>query len=64
MQVKILMTFHSLNTFEIQKLFTNIDEYESTEVHWITFYKNAENVTYFDSFGVKLIPKEIREYCK
>ena len=33
MQVKILMTFHSLNTFEIQKLFTNIDEYESIEVH-------------------------------
>ena len=27
--------------------------------HWIALYVNAENVTYFDSFGVKHIPKEI-----
>ena len=30
----------------------NIDEYESIESHWITFYVNADNVTCFDSFGV------------
>ena len=30
--------------------------------HWITLYVNAENVTYFDSFGVENIPKEIRKF--
>ena len=32
----------------------NLDQYES-----IVLYINAENVTYFDSFGVEFIPKEI-----
>ena len=30
----------------------NLDEYESIGTHWIALYVNAENVTYFDSFGV------------
>ena len=37
----------------------NFDEYESTGTYWIALYVNAENVTYFDSFGVELIPEEI-----
>ena len=36
-----------------------LDEYESKETHWIALYVNAENVTYFDTFGVEHIPKEI-----
>ena len=39
----------------------NLDEYESLRTHWIALNANAENVTYFDSFGVKHIPKEIRK---
>ena len=39
----------------------NIDESEPIKIHWIPFYVNAENATYFDSFGVKRIPKEIRK---
>ena len=35
----------------------NLDEYESIGTHWIALYVNAENVTYFDSFKVKHIPK-------
>ena len=35
----------------------NPDEYESIGTHWIALYVNAENVTYFDSFGVEYIPK-------
>ena len=35
------------------------DEYESIGTHWIALYVNAENVTYFDSFEVEHIPKEI-----
>ena len=37
----------------------NFDEYKSIGTHWIFFYVNAENVTYFDSFGVEHISKEI-----
>ena len=37
----------------------NLDEYESIRTHWIALYVNAENVTYFDSFGVEHIPEEI-----
>ena len=37
----------------------NLDEYESIGARWITLYVNAKNVTYFDSFRVEHIPKEI-----
>ena len=37
----------------------NLDEYEPIETHWIALYVNAKNVTYYDSFGVAHIPKEI-----
>ena len=30
--------------------------------HWIALYVNSKNVTYFDSFGVENIPKEIRTF--
>ena len=39
----------------------NIDKYKSIGTHWIALYLNAENVTYFDSFGVEHIPKEIKK---
>ena len=38
----------------------NLHEYKSTETHWIAFYVNARNVTYFDTFGVEHAPKEIK----
>ena len=37
-----------------------LDEYESIGTHWIALYVNAENIIYFDSFGIEHIPKEIR----
>ena len=40
----------------------NLDEYESIGIHWITLYVNAENVTYFDSFGVEDVLKEIKNF--
>ena len=40
----------------------NLDQYESIGTHQIELYVNAENVTYFDTFGVKHIPKEIRKF--
>ena len=43
------------------KKMINLDEYEPLGTHWIALYVN-ENVTYFDSFGVEHIPKEIRKF--
>ena len=37
----------------------NLDKFKSIGTHWIAFYVNLENVTYFDSFGIDQIPKEI-----
>ena len=42
----------------------NLVEYESIGTHWIDLYVNAKNVTYFDSFEVEHIPKEIRKLEK
>ena len=44
------------------KLIINLDEYELIGTHWITLYINDHNVTYFDSFGVEHIPKEIKKF--
>ena len=38
----------------------NLDEYSDIGTHWVALYVN--NVTYFDSFGVEHIPKEIRTF--
>ena len=39
----------------------NLDEYKSIGSHSISLFVNDNNVTYFDSFGVEHIPKEIRK---
>ena len=46
----------------------NLDEYKSIGTHWITLNVNGNNgsasynATYFDSFGVKHIQKEIKKF--
>ena len=40
----------------------NLDECESIGTHWIALYVNDKKVTYFDSFGVEYIPKEIKKF--
>ena len=42
----------------------NFDEFKSIGSHWITLYVNGKNVTYFYSFGVEHIPKEIENHWK
>ena len=39
----------------------NLDEYSDIGTHWNAFYPLNNNVTYFDSFGVEHIPKEIKK---
>ena len=40
----------------------NLDEYENAGTHWISLYVKANEVIYFDSFGVEHIPKEIDKF--
>ena len=42
---------------------TNLDEYSDIGTHWVALYVvNNNDVTYFDSIGVKHIPKEIEAF--
>ena len=40
----------------------NLDEYSGIGTHQIALYVLNNNVTYFDSFGVQHIPKEIKAF--
>ena len=40
----------------------NLDEYHDTGTHWVALYVNNKIVTYFDSFRVEHIPKEIMKF--
>ena len=40
----------------------NLVENKSIRTHWIALYVNSENVIYFDSTGLKHIPKKIRKF--
>ena len=39
----------------------NLDDYSDIGTHWIALYVNTKTATYFDSFGVEHIPKEIKK---
>ena len=40
----------------------NLGEYSDIGTHWVASYVHNDDVTYFDSFGVKHIPKEIKTF--
>ena len=43
----------------------NLDDYSDIGTHWDAVWLNDNNnVTYFDSFGVEHIPKEIKKVIK
>ena len=43
----------------------NLDEYSDIGTHWVSLWvNNSNNVTYFDSFRVEHIPKEIKKCIK
>ena len=42
----------------------NLDEYSDTGTHWTALYALNNSVTYFDSFVVEHIPKEIEKPIK
>ena len=41
---------------------TNLDEYSDIETHWVALYVKSNDITYFDSFVVEHIPKEIIKF--
>ena len=40
----------------------NLDEYSDVGTHWIVLYVNNKIVTYFDSFGIENISKEVKKF--
>ena len=40
----------------------NLNEYSDIGTHWVALYVHNNDETYFDSFGVKHIPKEIKAF--
>ena len=40
----------------------NLDEYSDIGTQWIALFVLNNDITYFDSFGVEGIPKEIRTF--
>ena len=40
----------------------NLHEYKNTGTHWVVLFMKSNKVTYFDSFGVEHIPKDIKKF--
>ena len=40
----------------------DLNEYSDIGTYWVALYVNNNSVTYFDSFGVEHIPKEIKTF--
>ena len=51
-----------LDKIKDEEYVINLDEYSDIGNHWIALYVNNKTVTYFDSFGVEHIAKEIKKF--
>ena len=54
----------NLSTIKDGAYIKNLDEYSDIGTHWVALQVNNNNVTYFDSFGVEHIPKEIIKFIE
>ena len=52
---------NSLPKIKEEAYVINLDEFKSIGTHWIALYVNRINTTYFDTFGVEHILKEIKK---
>ena len=50
----------NLQKIKVGAYIINVDEYSDIGGHQVALYVQNNDVTYFDSFGVEHIPKEIR----
>ena len=58
----VLSRDNLLNSIKNGAYVINLDEYYDIGTHWVALYVNSKTVTYFDSFGVEHIPKEIMKF--
>ena len=47
------------NKIKDETYITNLHEYSDIGTNWVALYVKNNEITYFDSFGVEHIPKEI-----
>ena len=57
-----LMRRDNLSKIKDEAYVINLDEYSDIGIHWVALYVHNNDVTYFDSFGVEHIPKEIKSF--
>ena len=50
------------NKIKDEAYIRNLDEYADVGTHWIALFCNKNEIAYFESFGVELIPKEIKKF--
>ena len=50
------------NTIKNGAYVINLDEYADVGTHWIALYVKNNEITYFDSFGVEHVPKQIKKF--
>ena len=56
--------YHLPKTIKNGAYVINLDEYEEIDTHWIALYVKNTEITYFDSFGVEHVPKEIKRFIE
>ena len=61
-KVNVLYSRDNLHKVKDGAYVVNLDKYESVGTHWMALRVNGDKVTYFDSFGVEYIPKEIKKF--
>ena len=42
----------------------NLDKYTDKGIYWIALFCNRSKIVYFDSFDVKHVPEEIKEFVE
>ena len=40
----------------------NLDDHSGIGTHWVPLYLKNNDITYFDSFGVEHVPREITKF--
>ena len=54
----------NLSKIKDGKYIINLDEYSDIGTRWVALWVSNNNVTYFNSFGVEHIPKEIMNFIE
>ena len=62
MNLNDVYSWNNLNEIRDKAYVINLDEYSDIKTHWVALYIKNNDVTYFDSFGVEHIPKEIKTF--